>query len=300
MLVIEPLDGDLTRVGSLPERAFGGRQTSIALPRRPSTASAREAKIVVIGDSFSQRGLWQYSAFGAEEKYVTFAYGQICEDIGNLFRKLGLEPTVVVVETVERMFAERMFSSCKKSQLRSLAASKEEFSDSREMNIFRGSFSAKYVGGSLLYFVNGGEQHRMGHNGGVFVREIELGCMYFSHRDCKYGLFLGDDYRFPKLPLTVYRSPILKYLKATGVKKIVVVSIPNKSSIYLQSVSDAREADEYLQAFARRNGVEVVPVHSNLIKDKRAILDLYLPNDTHLSARGMSLLGGYVRERLRE
>ena len=297
MVLVEPSNGDLTRTGFLPEREFGWRAAQPSLLRRTSNATNSEATVLVIGDSFSGIGHWQEIAFGRREKYVTYSFGRLCSDLVDSFRKQRLAPRVVIIEVVERYFDERFFSSCDQSRLEDAAPNALTADpETPARSIFSGMFGAKYVAGSLFYFLRRGEQHRSGHSGGVFVAPVADGCSLFSNRDCEHGLFLGDDRNSPGLPLEKFKSPVLSYLREAGVERIVIVPIPNKTTVYLRPESEARRKDAYVAEFGIRNNVEVVTLHQRFVSDRYRTKDFYLPNDTHLSPRGMQVLGGYIGE----
>lgn len=295
MVVVEPSAGDLTRTGFLPERQFGWRAAQPALFRRTSNSTNSEATVLVIGDSFSGIGLWQQAALGKREKYVTYQFGRLCSDFGGVLRSMHLSPRVVIIEAVERDFDQRFFSTCDRSRLENAAPNAPSADPkTRDRSLIGGMYGAKYVAGSLLYFLYRGEQHRPGPSGGVFVARVSDGCALFSNHDCEYGLFLGDDRNPPVLPLNKFRSPVLRYLRQAGVERIVVVPIPNKTSVYLQPGTLAKLKDDYLAQFGIQNDVEMVPLHQRFAADRYAIKDFYLPNDTHLSPAGMQVLGEYV------
>lgn len=298
MVLVEPAAGDLTRIGFLPAREFGWQAPQASMVRRTSNAGNAEATVLVIGDSFSGIGLWQEIAFGDKEKFVTYGFGQICPDIGSLLAKMHLRPKTIVIEVVERYFDERFFGACDQSRLEEAAPNATVADpEHRDRTILYGVYGAKYVAGSLLYFLHRGEQRRPGHSGGVVVAPVENGCEMFSNRECAYGLFLGDDRDRPALPLKEHQSPVFRFLREAGFERIVVVPIPNKTSLYLQSLSEARSKDEYLREFAIRNKIEVLPLHEKFYADRQRTTDFYLPDDTHLSPRGMQVLGGYIGER---
>lgn len=253
--------------------------------------------MLVIGDSFSGIGHWQEVALGQREKYVTYGFGRLCSDFADILRKKRLAPRVVIIEAVERYFDERFFSSCDHSRLEDAAPNALTANpETPDRSIFSGLYGAKYVAGSLFYFLRRGEQHRAGHSGGVFVARVAGGCSLFSNRDCEHGLFLGDDRNQPVLPLDKFKSPVLSYLREAGVERIVIVPIPNKTTVYLQSESEARLKDAYVAEFGIQNNVEVVTLHQRFVADRHRAKDFYLPNDTHLSPRGMQMLGGYIGE----
>lgn len=301
MVIVEPASGDLTRIGFLPAREFGWQAAQASMVRRTSNAGNTEATVLVVGDSFSGIGLWQQIAFGDTEKFVTYGFGRICPDIGSLLDKMHLKPKTVVIEVVERYFDERFFGKCDQSRLEE-AAPNATIADSehRDRSILYGAYGAKYIAGSLLYFLRRGEQHRSGHSGGVYVAPVANGCEFFSNRECEYGLFLGDDRDRPALPLEEHLSPVFRYLREAGVERIVIVPIPNKTSVYLQSPSQAKRKDQYLNEFSIRNEVELVALSEKFHVDRHHVKDFYLPDDTHLSPRGMQVLGGYIGERFRK
>ncbi len=297
MVLVEPLNGDLTRIGLLPEREFGWRATQPPLVRQTSNATNLEASVLVIGDSFSGIGHWQEIALGQREKYVTYGFGRLCSDFSEVLRKKQLAPRVVIIEVVERYFGDRFFSACDSSRLEDAASNAlTEDPELPARSIFSGMFGAKYVVGSLFYFLRRGEQHRSGHSGGVFVAPVADGCSLFSNRDCEHGLFLGDDRDLPGLPLDKFKSPVLSYLREAGVERIIIIPIPNKTTVYLDPESEARRKDAYIAEFGIRNNVEVVTLHQRFMSDRYRAKDFYLPNDTHLSPRGMKVLGGYIAE----
>lgn len=300
MAVVQPIAGDLTRIGFLPERAFGWNAPQLQIMAKASSATPDKAKIVAVGDSFTWTGRWQSAAFGADDRYMSFGFGDICADIGEYMRRSSLAPEVVIVESVERVFAQRFLSRCASSDLKpSLPNMTSPTPQYRDTGILYGSFGAKYALGGLLYLARPGPQHRAGQSGGVNVRPVPEGCAHFSHADCGNALFLGDDEAMPSLPLQEFDSPLVSYLKGAGVKRIIVVSIPNKSSIYLRSAEQAKASDAYLVEFAKRNGVQAIPLHGLFWDLRDKYRDFYLGNDTHLSNEGMTILGAQIRAALR-
>ncbi len=126
------------------------------------------------------------------------------------------------------------------------------------------------------------------------MKRVSNGCALFSNLDCAYGLFLGDDYKQPALPLATYRSSVFDYLREVGTRRILIVSIPNKTSVYFQSPEEAALKDAYLVEFGKRNGAEVVLLNQRFVEARSQMKDFYLPNNTHLSPRGEEILGKLI------
>jgi hypothetical protein len=301
MALVQPIAGDLTRIGFLPERSFGWNAAQPPVFGTPQGTTAEKAKILIVGDSFSNTGRWQSTAFDKQDAYISFGFGDICADIGAFMRKTKLAPDTVIVEVIERLFAQRFLTGCEASNLTPpMVNATEPTPLSRDKGVLYGSFGAKYALGGLLYLARPGPQHRASHSGGVNVRAVPEGCARFSHADCGNALFLGDDELLPSLPLTGFDSPMVAYLKAAGVKRIIVMPIPNKTSVYLRSSEQAKRSDAYLVEFARRNGVETLPLNALFVDLKDKYRDFYFGNDTHLSNEGLSILGLQVRNLLRD
>jgi len=300
MALVQPIAGDLTRVGFLPERAFGWNAPQPPVLGSPGNAASNEAEILVVGDSFSWTGKWQHSAFNRKQRYISYGFGDICADFGAYLQKKGLRPETVVIEVVERMFEQRLLSPCSNSELRpALSNMSAPTLPRRDTNLLTGAFGAKYAIGGALYLARPGPQYRAGNGGGVHVRAVADGCRRFSHSDCDNALFLGDDDNLPSLPLSRFDSPMVAALNAAGIHNIVIVVIPNKTSVYLRSEKQARDADAYLTEFGVRNRVRTVPLNTLFYAFKDRYRDFYFGNDSHLSNEGMIVLGRHLGELLR-
>jgi hypothetical protein len=303
MFCIQPASGDLTRIGRLPEAAFGWNAPQPRHRRQPSSvASVLDADALVLGDSFSMDGLWQEAAFGPNMQYGTLHWtGDLCSDFSQTLSATGAAPRILVLETVERHLKDHLPPGCKKSNVirwRALeplggplsTATREQYW------VFGGSFGYRYMFGSLAFMVSPKEQHRDGDYDGVEVIRVRGGCQVFSNSACDLGLFLGWDFTKRAVDDGLYAAiseGIAAAMRSATV--VVLVVVPNKSSIYLGSLDEAKQKDLILRRLASRTGLIVVPLFERFHGAAREVRDFYLPNDTHLSTVGYQYLGREVR-----
>ncbi len=297
MWLVQPVSGDLTRIGGLPERSFGGntRQPLIKEWEPSTTANTR---LVVIGDSFSWGEQWQQVAFPHEK--VRTLTGMVCRDAPQFLAQADHRRRTIIMETVEREFKNRFRSDCVTTSLKPPRRIPDMDSpgEVRSVNLLTGRFGAPYLLGSILYLMLPGEQRRPGDNGGVLVMQVESGCAYWSHRECGLGLFLGADSPRNALPLAEVESPQAGHLSRAGARDIYLLVIPDKSTVYLSTPDEIDAKERYFDTFAQRNGFTNIPLFKMLYTRRQYTRDLYAPNDTHLSNAGYGLVGEHVREYL--
>ena len=106
-----PINGDLTRVGGFAERDYAPGTPQAPARIAPNTVDLADADVVVLGDSFSNKLLWQGELEALTgQRTLTFQYGQVgC--ISNWLRWLHgmkLKPGAqVIIESSERSFVAR-------------------------------------------------------------------------------------------------------------------------------------------------------------------------------------------------
>jgi hypothetical protein len=245
---------------------------------------------------------------------MTLQFRRICRDFGNTSAATGTSAKLLIIEVVERDAHDALATDCATSLLltpdgrrrvgedqlaflggasAASAAPDAGVDGYRERGLLGGTFGYRYVIGSALYYLFPGDQHRPGANGGVDVRRVDDGCTFFSNRDCNYGLFLGDDFTFQPLGAGDLVSTKLKAINGRF-HRVLVIVVPNKSSVYLEPLSEARLKDASLRLFGERLNVDVVPLYEAFHHARSRIKDLYLPDNTHLSIAGYRELAAHV------
>jgi hypothetical protein len=300
MFWLQPVNGDLTRIGRLPEVAFGRNASQPSQRRQLGNVDTLGASnVLVLGDSFSLEGLWQFAAFGERTRYNTLRLlSEVCEDLPDLLRAQGASPQILVLEMVERHLKDYTSPGCKQSRIKWVkdkAQSATMTEADRPRQVFGGEYGYRYVAGATLFLLSPGEQQRRGPYGGVQVKAVDDGCLLFSNTRCDLGLFLGWDStkRVMDGNLSAAMSTNLTFAMRAA-PRVVLIVVPNKSSVYLESLEEARRKDRIVRDLAS-DTLLAVPLFERFHKAARERRDFYLPNDTHLSPAGQVFMGHEVR-----
>lgn len=301
MWFIQPLSGDLTRMGRLPESVFGWNRPQPVFEQTVATVpNAAQADVLVLGDSFSINGVWQHAAFGKTVRFGTFrSAGPLCRDFPDALRALGATPQLLVLQISERHLRDRLPPGCLKSGFRwwAPAAHATHSTASRDERwIFGGAFGYRYVFDALGFLLNPKAQYRDAAYGGVQVKEVPQGCRHFSHAGCELGLFLGWD--FTKQPMRAHLQAAIQDGLSAAMRSaptVLLVVVPNKASIYLETLADAKRKDAELAALTSGQSLVVLPLFERFHVAARQVQDFYLPNDTHLSPSGEAQFGAHIK-----
>ena len=311
-LATTPTYGDLTRLGRLSERSFGWRAAQPTIdPLLLRSWPLSQADVVVVGDSFSlafkrQRVpvqlVWQSQLVTAGYRVATLHWaetGPLCADLSSWLVAQGFRGKLVLVESAERDLAGHVDKSAGcavtsgKLQISSYTRSPAPaVPPAAAMNwgqsITTGVMTAwntTRVEQSTADLV----LRQSGSNDAVRVHHLERGCEFFSHLACSKALFFDGDTQHRPLDVeTVERMSQLS--KRHPSLQIAWIVMPNKTSIYrLPDQSD--DAARQLEAMGLGPNL-----FEALTAERFRQVDLYAPNDTHLSARGSLFVGQQVVE----
>lgn len=298
-----PFHGDLTRIGLVSEREFGWRGTSPAIdPALARDTPIAEADVLVIGDSFSMAREWQtvLAADGLRVATTSWAqYGEaLCADTGARLAEAGFRGRLVIVQSVERLLAERLRDSERCAHMPRPDALKKSpplRPPTQATAPDEPNWEAPLTLGWRTWWVTRRVLRLEGDGraaGETVVRAVADGCERFSHRHCRQALFYAHDTEKPELV-----AADVTRLRDVGHRlglPVLWAVVPNKSTVYVEPAHSKAFADAFapsglgpdLFAFARAQ--------------RLAVRDFYLPNDTHLSTRGELLLGAELRAAARE
>jgi hypothetical protein len=310
---IEPVSGDLTRLGAVAERSWGWNapQTKPAIKSRLVTD---QPSILVIGDSFSDPNIWQTVL---ENELGRFTQSYSWNAVGNsecLKEKLPKiskqvsQFTDLILEVVERDFVSRFTggdlpTTCSAFEIASLGARaavpvSSEHRPTFALKIQDPVYVLKAIYGEMRDYV------RLTPSGDAVIAPL-LTDHLFSNRRSAWLLYYAGDFNKNSWQVSQVAAAIknLKELsddaRSLGIRLTVVV-IPDKSSVYAEYVAGpALPVIQYplweLLAQAGLTSVNVKDLYSNALPSQR---DLYLPNDTHLGFNGYTLLAKAIAGKL--
>lgn len=308
-IISGPVSGDLTRIGRWAERDFGWNAPQPVIKTNYNGKSVINPDIVVLGDSFSRRNLWQ-SVLSAKQNKSTlsFHYLQVNCPSNWIQYSLNESPSakVVIIETLERAFLDvfRDLHACRKKPPIPFESLPMETSATRAD--WPPMFSISYA---LRTTIN---TLKMNSNIGIPVRgsqvvnaPIKNNCANFSSRRNDRLLYLADNedkLRWDRDELNRAISNVAKVQKmfAEHGKKFILIVIPDKLSVY----QDCLLNDSHLEERKRvdvtnlliNSGVNTPDLLRPFKENIRKIVDLYLPDDGHLSESGYILLANELEK----
>ncbi|HZX31253.1 MAG TPA: hypothetical protein VFF03_07885 [Rhodocyclaceae bacterium] len=305
----EPVDGDLTRIGYLPERQFGWNDPQPVQAVRANGKSLEGADVVVLGDSFSQKNVWQ-SAFSdlTGARVVTFDYG----DIGCFanWRSWLLAqprlPRLVIVQTVERNLVERFKAPrpCRSVEPRPIRV--EAGATAAERPRFpRGGINAAYLFKVLGRDAKTAADGRLA-TGEVVVAGLDRADLFSSRATGRILYYAGDEDKIGAWTpgdldgVAATLNGFAAELAGRG-SRVAFAVVPDKLTAYYAHVRpQPAPAERYPDSMGLLRGrvAGLVDLKTPFLEAIAANRDLYKPDDTHLSTRGYQLMARTIADSL--
>jgi len=288
-----PIRGDLARVGGFAERDYRPGVPQAQARIAPNTVDLADADVVVLGDSFSNKLLWQgeYEALTGQ-RTLTFQYGQVgC--ISNWLKWLHgrtLKPGAqVLIESSERSFIARFNRMAECPQFtpvpvhRHLETGEKPWLDpDLSLDIV---YQARVLLNSLR--LGGQDVYRAGETVNVALKRSDR----FTDRRADRLLYHADDEAKNDWTPTQLANALAglgaeKAAFAASGQKFSMLVMPDKSSVYRDEIVAPRirlsNATRELHA-AGLFGMDTMACFRTLAA---AQPDFYLPDDTHLGPDG--------------
>ena len=309
-IYIQPLEGDLTRMGGYSERDFGWNIPRMILSDNVKLANKYDKyyDIVVLGDSFSNSGIWQtILANNTNLSFVTLHWDQTnIDDILNnpFFRKNP--PKLLIAETGIRAFPLRFSSENKSCELinethavaeialenngvNSYLIKRQRNTETHwsEINL---NFALTYIKNSFLRLAVNNDFTR--------VKKYKLNRSdLFSNRASNEILLLNtwfDSKLWSEEDISkaiCFASNIQNKVQSNGKTYFMLLSIPDKGTVYRNYVSNPEYSNvDRLTNGLSKSDVNVPKLESNLFQAiEHGEKDVYLPNDTHFGTKGYEI-----------
>lgn len=298
-LPLATFQGELTRMGLLPESLFGWTKPQPALDAKwMKQASMQEADMLVIGDSFSDGRVWQTVLTQRGLKIRTESWDSmrgICADFVPWLRARGFAGKYVVFELIERNLVDLDRSvACRRMQYHSsINTDTPRDPPTVSFDVNYRDYAGKLSTG-IRTQLNAWKYERLSQSAdfktwilpnNVNMARVTNGCEVFSHRRCEDSLFLAQDKAEDINEGTLENIKKLN-ARLDGITPIWVF-VPNKSTAYLYP--DKQFWNESERRFGAPN---LLRMTQQALKEK--VVDLYPANNTHLSTTGYLLMGEEV------
>ncbi len=305
-LPLATFQGELTRMGLLPESLFGWTKPQPAIDQKLlQQASMQDADVLVVGDSFSEPLAWQTVLVQHGIKVRTESWDSmrgICADFMPWLRQQGFQGRYLVLESIERNLPDDVGRSVACQQMQYHANRKTDMPrvpPPVSFNIHEGSYNGKLSTGlqtrwNMLQY----ERLRQAKdfNTWLLPNQVRLarvphGCELFSHASCEDALFLSYD-KEESIDLSMLDSMAEINSRLSGVTPIWVF-VPNKSTAYLYP-----EKQFWNEAERRFHAPNLLRMTQQAIEHR--VIDLYPANNTHFSTTGYLLMGEEVYKSIQQ
>lgn len=305
-IYFKPLSGDLTRIGKWAERDFGPTLMQESPVIRPNAAALTHQQILVLGDSFSHPNIWQSYLFESSMlETLSFEF----KDVGCIDNWLNWVSAQAAsnVQTVVIEVAERSFVPVFKNERRcvvSTPVTSAKSGKATSTNLLSGiTLDVTYLlqtAGNVLRMrwqtgrINSGEAVNVPlSNASLFSNVRANRLLYYTEDDSKIS--------WTKQDIADAVENLQKIQGRLGNIHLVVAIVPDKSTIYRPFMLEAARQAQYpdIFSFIAEAGLSSVDLRSLFQKNVERTTDLYLPNDTHLSASGYRLMAAAIAQRLK-
>jgi hypothetical protein len=294
--------GDLTRIGRISDRDFGWR---VAQPHMEAAqlegVSVDKADILVIGDSFSSTNIWQsrlaQDGHGVATVFWDSIDDRLCGDFDGWLARSGFRGKLVIVESVERIFAIRMGHTreCERMDKPLTAQAAPRSPPPERVPDFALNWNAQLISGWLTArCTRAAIAGRAAKNcdAQTVALPVQDGCERFTHRRCDTALFLAGDRELGEIT-PAHAAQMQAFNEAPGSVPILWMVVPNKWTTYL----DPAHSQAFVKALVRNDlGPDLF---SFVQAQKTSMRDFYYPNDTHISVRGQIALGERMLQAVR-
>lgn len=306
-IYLEPLEGDLTRLGHWSERDFGWRYPQPSVNVKENGASVTHPEILVLGDSFSRPNIWQsYLAQARQIDVLSFQFKDV-NCLSNWVRwvseKKYFTAKTIIIETAEREFVSRFAKNreCTPITPESTEVAAHTIQPTRDLlgltkdinylweaakNTSKNALSERIISGEVANV------------------SLNVSTFFSNRKPDRLLYYRGDDLKKNWSNEDIGRA--LEYLEeiqnslAKQGLKLMVIIVPDKSSFYAPYISSEKKRSRSPDIFTalKNSRVHSVDLMEYLQQYQQNTLDIYKPNDTHLSPRGFQLMAVRIAQDL--
>lgn len=308
-LFFKPLSGDLTRIGRWAERDFAPSRSQPAGPIRANGPFRAGQQVLVLGDSFSHPNVWQsyFSESGGLET-LSFQFkdaGCIENWLNWVIEQNGPGSQIVIIQVAERSFLPvfRNYRTCIRS---TPMASEVTINNARTKSLISDvTLDASYLFQTTANTLRMRWQSGRTSSGEVINVPLSNAELFSNRQPNRLLYYAEDDNKKSWSPKDIHAAienlTLIQSRLSKNNLRLVVALVPDKSTVYRPYMLVEADKIGYPDIFstivsAGINSVDLLGLFQQKVASN---VDLYLPNDTHLSASGYQLMGSAIADRVK-
>jgi hypothetical protein len=264
---------------------------------------------LVLGDSFSHPNIWQsYLAESHHLEILSFQYQDVgCVDNWLRWVAENRYPNAhtVIIETVERGFVPlfRNLNKCASRTPKLLEIAEKNITPARPQ---RGMMlDASYLVPTAINMFRMARSESRVVSGEVINEPLSTDRLFSNRKSNRLLYYAEDELKMGWSEKDMKASvDNLKLIQTDLTKKglrLIVIVVPDKSSAYRPYLANEASRNGYPDIFEQLKAVGVNNANLLGVFQEAAgkTVDLYLPNDTHLSTQGYEIMASKVAEQIR-
>jgi hypothetical protein len=307
---LQPVSGDLTRLGRLAERDFGWNAPQPIVEVFPMNRT-EVADVIVLGDSFSQPNVWQSIAVQRTKlKLLTFSFLDMRQPdcIEQWVKSVPIRypgAKTIIIETTEKSFLDRFnvdTNKCRGLSILPYAYIPGQTASERPRGY-------KDIMPDPVYALRAAFNSDLKINKSTRISDTIIEPLnrndLFSNRRADLLLYYKNEldkktWKPLEIETALNQISSLQEIAAANKVQFIINIVPDKSTIYSRFFKNQEEISilAKLQKELRSRAIRVIDLLPTLNANVESIKDLYLPNDTHFSTRGYTLMGEAIAQEL--
>lgn len=312
-IYIQPLFGDLTRLGNVSERSWGWNQ-ALPVVSIDQSASDRDFDVLVIGDSFSEKDIWQSVMRDLTGlKFKTFRWEDFsspaCLEAGISYLKTQYSNIrYVVIETVERSAVSRFITLNGKidecpllitSSIHTKASKTLAVRNKRLDSIPDAFYTIK------AFLSEPKKYNQTTVSGYGYISPLKRTDFFSNQKSDALLYFAGDleklDWTEVQIDASIKNLEKLSQIHSQQGLKIIFAIVPDKSTAYSEHLVHSPFQGKSIDIWQKLNSVSLTAVNLKAAFSETLIMtkDFYLPDDTHLSTVGYQSLASEISKSLK-
>ena len=314
-LTANPIVGDLTRMGYLPEEQFGWHKPQIKYetPHFSVIFPGKKYDIIVLGDSFSldQQRSWVNTLASLTGLSIGVSHHRNLKlfDLVNA-DEIG-RPGLIIFETAERRLLDRTQLCDQPFVVHDIGANIAGLSarhaslKSPTTTIEYRPVTVDFLNIPLGYYVKKVFSPYLDPHLQKRVQLVTLKNTYFSNSRSKELLYYSADNKKKQWPATAPQeiqcgvAEMRRFAADVLKANFLLMVMPDKSSIYGSYAVREGVSSSRLNGLFEESDALYVDLYAELKRlVQQGTVDVYLPNDTHISGRTQKHVGSLVVEYL--